>query len=97
MYTQAQRDLNDSLDMMVRLTGHALRDAERAANGSSCHTITWTLRSCEQASAAALRAHRDHYNEDLAKVMAFEEEIEALEEEKADYVNRVHREIFPQV
>jgi len=99
MDNQETRDLNDSLDLLVRLTRMALGDATRAANGSSCHLVEWTLRSAEHASWAALSAHKAHYNQDVRDIMDREEE--ALEEaelslqEASDYVDRVHREMFP--
>ena len=49
MDNQETRDLNDSLDLLVRLTRMALGDATRAANGSSCHLVEWTLRGGREA------------------------------------------------
>lgn len=99
MDNQETRDLNDSLDLMVRLTRMVLTDATRAANGSSCHTTEWTLRSAEHASWAALNAHRAHYDQDVRDIMDREEEAleeaELLLEEQKAYVNRVHAEMFP--
>jgi len=87
------RELNDQLNLVRSTARVALGDAERAANGSHCHTVRWVEQSAKRAWETAQKLHDTFYDWDLHQIMEDEEEEESRQEELADYVNRVHKAI----
>jgi len=95
MDTPKNRELNHRLNVVRNTSRIALGDAERAAKWACSRDANWALETAQRAYDAARALHDTFYDWDLHEIVEEEEEAEALEEERADYVNRVHAEIFP--
>ncbi len=93
-----KRELNEIIDRLEFCTRGTLRDAERSQEGRNCHVIDWTIRSASGAYKVVQELRRAFYDEELKLVMDEEErvmeELESRQEELADYVNKVHKQLF---
>lgn len=95
MDNHGNRELNDMLNVLRSTSRVALGSSERAASYSHNRDTIETEVNVERAYRAAQRLHDTFYDWDLHEIMEEEEEEESRQEELADYVNRVHAEIFP--
>ena len=97
MDNHGNRELNDQLNVTRTTSRIALGAAQRAAKWACSRDATQVEVDAERAYRAAQRLHDTFYDWDLHEIMEEEEEEESRQEELGDYVNRVHREIFPQL
>ncbi len=93
-----KRELNEIIDRLTFCVRGTLRDTERAQEGRNCHVIDWAIRSASGAEKVVQELRRAFYDEELKLVMDEEErvmeELESRQEELADYVNKVHKQLF---
>lgn len=95
MDTPENRELNHRLNVVRNTSRIALGDAERAAKWACSRDANWALETAQRAYDAARALHDAVYDWEIHDIVEDEEEEESRQEELADYVNRVHSEIFP--
>ncbi len=94
MDTPENRELNDMLNLVRSTSRVALGSSERAAKWSCNRDTREAEMDAERAWKAAQRLHDTFYDWEIHEIVQDEEEEESRQEELADYVNRVHQEIF---